>query len=271
LVAEAAPMTGYAFSGDQREPADESRARASSLGHVPSGPWAFDDAVTAVFEDMLQRSIPQYDVIRGTVHLLARDFVRSGKVVVDLGASSGEGIAPLVDEESHRAVGERARFVAIECSPAMLKVLHQRFAPLDDDRLVTIMDHDLRRGLPDLGEKASLVLSVLTLQFVPMEYRQQVIRSAYEALAPGGAMILVEKVLGSSAALDTQFVSHYLHTKMSNGYSAEEVDRKRLSLEGVLVPVTARWNEEMLQHAGFSEIDCFWRWLNFAGWLALKN
>jgi tRNA (cmo5U34)-methyltransferase len=241
------------------------------LGHVPSGPWAFDDSVTAVFDDMLQRSIPQYDVMRATVQVLARDFVHSDKLVIDLGASSGEGIGPLVEQERDQDPGSRAHFVAIECSPAMLTVLRHRFASPPDADMVTVMDHDLRGGLPDLDRQASLVLSVLTLQFVPMEYRQQVLRSAYEALAPGGAMILVEKVLGSSASIDTQFVGHYLDNKMSNGYTAEEVDRKRLSLEGVLVPVTARWNEEMLHHAGFSAIDCFWRWLNFAGWLALKN
>jgi len=243
----------------------------SSLGHVPSGRWTFDDSVTAVFDDMLQRSIPQYEVMRATVHILARDFIRSGKLVVDLGASSGEGIAPLVQDEAARGSAAPARFVAIECSPAMLTELRQRFVSSDGTGLVTIVDHDLRSGLPDLGEEASLILSVLTLQFVPMEYRQQLIQAAYEALAPGGAMILVEKVLGSGAWLDKQFVRHYLDNKMLNGYSAEEVDRKRLSLEGVLVPVTARWNEDMLQRAGFSEIDCFWRWLNFAGWLAVKN
>jgi tRNA (cmo5U34)-methyltransferase len=263
-------MTEPAESDSAARP-DRLGTRNSSLGHIPAGPWVFDDSVTAVFDDMLQRSIPQYDIMRATVDILARDFVKSGKLVIDLGASSGEGIAPLVEDQAGRGAEERARFVAIECSPAMLSELRTRFAPFEDDGLVTIVDHDLRRGLPDLGEQASLILSVLTMQFVPMEYRQQVIRSAYDALAPGGAMILVEKVLGSSASLDTQFVGHYLDNKMRNGYSAEEVDRKRLSLEGVLVPVTARWNEEMLRDAGFSEIDCFWRWLNFAGWLALKN
>jgi tRNA (cmo5U34)-methyltransferase len=238
---------------------------------VPSGPWAFDDSVTAVFDDMLQRSIPQYDVMRATVQTMGQDYVRSGRLVVDLGASSGEGIAPFVAEESRRGAGESARFVAIECSPAMLAALRKRFASAIGTGIVTVFDHDLRRGLPALDGQASLVLSVLTLQFVPMEYRQQVLRSAYDALAPGGAMILVEKVLGSSASIDTQFVSHYLDNKVRNGYTEEEVDRKRLSLEGVLVPMTAPWNEEMLRNAGFAEIDCFWRWLNFAGWLALKR
>ena len=43
-----------------------------------------------------------------------------------------------------------------------------------------------------------------------------------------------------------------------------------LSLEGVLVPVTARWNEELLREEGFTSVDCFWRHLNFAGWVAVK-
>jgi tRNA (cmo5U34)-methyltransferase len=44
-----------------------------------------------------------------------------------------------------------------------------------------------------------------------------------------------------------------------------------LSLEGVLVPVTAAWNEYLLRSAGFSHVDCFWRWMNFAAWVAVKG
>ena len=40
---------------------------------------------------------------------------------------------------------------------------------------------------------------------------------------------------------------------------------------GVLVPVTAHWNEELLRQEGFTSVDCFWRHLNFAGWVAVKS
>jgi tRNA (cmo5U34)-methyltransferase len=117
---------------------------------------------------------------------------------------------------------------------------------------------------------SSLVLSVLTLQFTPIEYRQQIVRRVFESLAPGGAFILVEKVLGATAKLDEAFVNLFLNIKRENGYSDEQIDRKRMSLEGVLVPVTARWNEELLHQEGFTSVDCFWRHLNFAGWVAVK-
>jgi len=35
--------------------------------------------------------------------------------------------------------------------------------------------------------------------------------------------------------------------------------------------VTARWNVELLRAAGFSDVDCVWRWHNFAAWLALRD
>lgn len=43
-----------------------------------------------------------------------------------------------------------------------------------------------------------------------------------------------------------------------------------MDLKGVLVPLTAKWNEMMLHEAGFRYVDSFWRWMNFAGWIAIK-
>ena len=50
-----------------------------------------------------------------------------------------------------------------------------------------------------------------------------------------------------------------------------ELEAKSRALEGVLVPVTARWNEDMLRAAGFAQVDCVWRCMNFAAWLAVKD
>jgi tRNA (cmo5U34)-methyltransferase len=58
--------------------------------------------------------------------------------------------------------------------------------------------------------------------------------------------------------------------KGRNGYTEEEINSKRIALEGVLVPVTANWNEQLLRDAGFTQVECFWRNLNFAGWIAIK-
>jgi tRNA (cmo5U34)-methyltransferase len=236
----------------------------SSLGHVPRGQkWEFDDSVTAVFDDMLARSIPQYQVMRNAVTDMGCTFVKHSTDVVDLGCSRGEALAPLVER-----FGAYNRFLGVEVSPPMLSAARDRFKGLIDAGVVDIRELDLRRAYPPA--RASLTLSVLTLQFTPIEYRQRIVQNVFDHTLPGGAFILVEKVIGATAAIDDILVRLYLAMKGENGYSREEIERKRLSLEGVLVPVTAKWNEELLRSAGFREIDCFWRWMNFAAWVAVR-
>lgn len=230
---------------------------------LPQGKWQFDAEVTDVFEEMLRRSIPQYDVMRSAVFEIASRFAVRKTAIVDLGCSRGDALAPLVSR-----FGANNRFVGVEVSKPMLEAARNRFHGYIDCGVVSIRDMDLRHQFPP--ERASVILCVLTLQFTPIEYRLKIVREAFNALIPGGAFILVEKVLGSSADLDSMLVDLYYGMKRENGYTQEEIDRKRLSLEGVLVPVTASWNEQLLHQCGFSEVDCFWRYLNFAGWVAVK-
>src|SRR5436305_500605 len=89
----------------------------------PAGGWAFDAAVTDAFDDMLRRSIPQYEVMRRAVFDLGCEFVRPQTDVVDLGCSRGEALAPFVER-----FGAHNRFVGVEVSPPMLAAARERFA-----------------------------------------------------------------------------------------------------------------------------------------------
>lgn len=238
--------------------------KTSSIGHQPNGSkWEFDASVTDVFDDMLERSIPQYSVMREAVYELAIRYAQIGTAVVDLGCARGGAIAQLVEK-----LGSANRFVGVETSAPMLSACRERFKEEIAEGYVVVLDLDLRTEYPSTF--ASVTLCVLTLQFTPIEHRMQIVHNIYKNTQPGGVLLLVEKVLGNAAELDQAFVETYYDHKKRNGYSNDEIERKRLSLEGVLVPVTAAWNEELLRSAGFARVDCFWRWMNFAGWVALK-
>jgi tRNA (cmo5U34)-methyltransferase len=237
---------------------------------IPDGKWEFGAKETDAFEDMLERSIPMYGVMRQLVADLAADVVPRGNerqgVVVDLGSSRGGALAPLVDR-----LGNQVSYHAVEASEPMLAALRQRWPPdKAGEHGVSIHPFDLRTGYPPVPS-ANATLCVLTLQFTPIEHRQRILRDIYRHTAAGGALILVEKVLGSSAEVDALLTRRYFALKDANGYSPEQIERKRLSLQGVLVPVTAKWNEELLRTAGFRDVDCVWRWGPFAGWVALRN
>jgi tRNA (cmo5U34)-methyltransferase len=239
---------------------------------IPGSRWTFDEKVTRAFDDMLERSIPHYHGMRAAVQDIAVAFLDPGKkgveaspLVVDLGCSRGETIALL--REALAELDLRAHFVGVDVSAPMLRAARGRFA---DDADVQIEELDLRKGYLSVPP-ARVTLSVLTLQFIPIEHRQGVVTQIYEHTANGGCFILVEKVLGQTALLDDMMVARYLDMKRANGYSEEQIIRKRLALEGVLVPITASWNEELLRSAGFEAVDCFWRWMNFAAWVAVRT
>lgn len=225
---------------------------------VPDGEkWKFDDQVAAVFDNMLARSIPRYDDMRELTYKVGRNYIRPNTTIVDIGCSNGLSAEPFVNHENDIHL--------YDISEPMLAAAQARFS---NNARVSVRRHDLREGIQDTN--VSLILSVLTLQFTPIEYRQQILQSLYKALIPGGALILVEKVLGATARLNNMFVREYYAVKKENSYTQKQISSKRKSLEGVLVPVTAKWNEDLMTGAGFSEIECFWRTLNFAGWVAIK-
>lgn len=228
---------------------------------IPDGKkWEFDSEVTNVFDDMLERSIPQYGLMRELVTRIGFRYVKLNTTIVDIGCSNGNAVAPFVHK-----LAEDNDFLLLDVSEPMLEECKKRYSQFGT---IEIQNHDIRNGIPKT--KASLVLSILTLQFTPIEYRQKIVQSVYDNLIDGGAFIVVEKVLGNTNEIDEILVDEYYRIKSENLYTQEQIQSKRKSLEGVLVPITARWNEDLLKSVGFRKVDCFWRYLNFAGWIAIK-
>jgi tRNA (cmo5U34)-methyltransferase len=230
---------------------------------IPNGQWKFDENVTKVFDNMLERSIPGYADMRSLTTSLAVKYAIPGTAIVDLGCSRGGSLIPIVE-----AISRDHKFIGVEISEAMRKSCIEALSVYENLNF-EILDLDLRDSYPN--GSASVVLSILTIQFVPIEYRQEILAQAFQSLVPGGAIILVEKILGFDAHINRTFVDLYYQLKGENGYTEEQINSKRKALEGVLVPVTASWNEQLLQESGFKHIDCFWRNLNFAGWIGVKD
>lgn len=237
------------------------QVRPRDQGHAAPR-WEFDDEVTRVFEDMLWRSIPSYTVMRDLCTSIAKRHLHRDGIVLDLGCSRGGAIAALLP---HSPGG---KFYGVEVSAPMIAAARERFRA---EPRVSIDEVDLRLDFPQLRSgSACVVMAVLTLQFIPIEHRARVVARAAEVLHPGAVMIVVEKILGSNAWADDLLVADYYDFKRANGYTQDDIDRKRLALEGVLVPQTEGANIEMLKANGFRNVEPFWRHLNFCGWIAMK-
>jgi tRNA (cmo5U34)-methyltransferase len=231
---------------------------------MPDKPWAFDRQVADCFDDMLERSIPGLDTMRSLVTRIALRYAQPETEIIDLGCSRGSAMEPLVKALPNQ------RFIGVEVSEPMREYAEMKFhREIEQDR-VRILNVDLRHEYPP-NCKASVTLAILTLQFTPLEYRHHIMRRIYDHTVAGGVVILVEKVMGSTAEWDQLLTEEYLAFKGQSHYTQEQIARKRLALEGVLVPLTAEWNESLIQNAGFAKPECFWRNLNFAEWVARKK
>jgi len=132
---------------------------------------------------------------------------------------------------------------------------------------------ELRRADLDQGVEihdASVVLLVLTLMFVRPLYREKLMRSICAGVQENGCLLMVEKVLGDGSLFNRFFIERYYAFKRRMGYSELEISQKREALENVLIPYRLQENRNLLLGAGFREVEVFFKWYNFAGFVAVK-
>jgi tRNA (cmo5U34)-methyltransferase len=225
--------------------------------------FRFGAEVAQVFDDMLSRSVPFYGEIQRMVSELALDIVEPGSNVYDLGCSTGTSML-LLD----RALPAGVSFVGVDDSRDMLAKCEEKLRASGVKRDVRLECADLNMGVSVTD--ATLVLMVLTLQFLRPLHRERLLADIFKGLRENGGVILVEKVLGEDSHFNRLFIKHYYDFKRRNGYSETEIAQKREALENVLIPYKLLENRELLLKTGFRYVDVFFKWYNFCGIVAIK-
>lgn len=237
---------------------------------LAKGKWEFNKDVSNCFDDMLERSIPDYNTMRDLIMRIVDNkklFDRKHKFsMLDLGCSNGINLELFIDK-----YGNKGNYVGVDNSSNMIKNAKLRLQKYDSFN-IQLFNEDIRdfNFTQYWGDKCDLITSILTLQFIPIEYRPRILSDIYQSLAVGGMFIIVEKILQPSYIFDKLFVNSYYDIKRCNGYNEEQIQSKRKALEGVLVPNTHEGNMCMLRSAGFM-VDTFWKCLNFEGYVCVKR
>lgn len=229
----------------------------------PVADFAFGRKVAAVFDDMVDRSVPFYGEMQRMIAEMSTDFAVDGTNIYDLGCSTGTTLLNL-----DAAVDKEVRLVGVDNSEEMLNKCREKLTARGLRHKHELVCADLNQDVHI--ENASMVLLVLTLQFVRPLYRDTLIKSIHQGLNENGCVILVEKVLGEDSVFNRLFIDYYYDLKKRHGYSELEISQKREALENVLVPYKLMENREMLLRAGFRYVDVFFKWYNFCGIIAVK-
>ncbi|HEY7090326.1 MAG TPA: carboxy-S-adenosyl-L-methionine synthase CmoA [Tepidisphaeraceae bacterium] len=230
--------------------------------------FKFDERVAEVFDDMLVRSVPFYLEQQAMIREIGRTFHIPGTDVYDLGCSTATTLINLSG-----AITSPAKFVGYDNSAAMLEQARQKLREHGLEDRVELRHVDLNEDIPGaLGiENASVVTMCWTLQFIRPLRRDSLIKSIYQGMREGGALVVTEKLLTNSSDMNRFFIDFYYSFKRRNGYSEDEILRKREALENVLIPYRVSENHELFRRNGFQIVETFFQWFNFAGFLCVKR
>jgi tRNA (cmo5U34)-methyltransferase len=229
--------------------------------------FQFNEEVASVFDDMLVRSVPFYLEQQGLIEEIARRFALPDTRVVDLGCSTGTTLIRFAN-----LLDPGIELLGYDNSEPMLNRAKSNAADSGVSERITFSHGDFNENLDDLViENASVVTICWTLQFVRPLYRDRLIRKIYQGMVEGGVLIVTDKVLSNDSSMNPLFIDFYYDFKRRNQYSEVEISKKREALENVLIPYRLDENIELFRRYGFSTVETFFQWYNFAGFLCVKH
>lgn len=165
--------------------------------------------------------------------------------VLDLGTGDGRLLAAIRNRYPD------AMAVGIDTSEPMLARAADRF---DADPLVEFRTHDLVVPLPDMGP-IDVVVSGLAIHHLEDERKRELFEEIHTLLTPDGVFANLDLVTSASSRLHERFRREIGRTQ------DDPTDR------------LADLAEQMgwLRNAGFTEVDCHFKWLELSLVVAVKK
>jgi len=174
--------------------------------------------------------------------VLLDQIPKHAKRILDLGTGDGR-LLSLVKLNLPEAEG-----VALDFSEPMLQQARKRFA---QDRRITVVKHDFSFPLPSLQLGCfDAVVSSLAIHHLTHPRKKQLYKEVFDLLNSKGVFCNLEHVASPTQNLHLRFLAATNLTP-----ETEDPSNKLLDVETQL-----KW----LRQIGFTDVDCYWKWLELA-------
>lgn len=230
-------------------------------GNLSGLPFSFNQEVTEVFEDMIDRSVPGYKTSLKLIAQFSKKYYQANTNCYDIGCSLGASSTAIISGANN------AKVIAIDNSEAMITECNNRYGDLVADESIRFLQDDVCKSKL---ENASVICINYVIQFLKLTERDKLIKKAFEALLPGGVLLISEKVHFTNKFQSRRLFQLHHSFKSANGYSDLEIAGKRDSLEGVLHTETQEVHINRAISAGFSSAEKVLSNINFVTYKFVK-
>lgn len=185
--------------------------------------WTFDSCDTAqAFDSHVREQLPWYSMVTGAVATIARAYLRTGGLVYDIGASTGN-VGMAIDG---LLLSRQGRLIAIEPSQQMAG----RYQGPGNLHVIDACD-------VEKFEPFDIAICMLSLMFMPIARRRSLLAKLEAARNPDGCIVVVDKFATTQANMATIARHITLRAKLASGVDMESIAKKELSLLGVQLPL----------------------------------
>jgi tRNA (cmo5U34)-methyltransferase len=213
------------------------------------------------FTRHIQSSIPGYDALIERCVGLSRRFIQSNTTVIDIGCSAASLLTRLhaANDEGRPFV----KYIGIDSEHAFSDGWNEA-----KNEGISFEVCDARSY--SNYDNISLACSLFTVQFMPPRDKLPLLHQVVDGLVTGGALLIAEKVLASTARLQDALTFPYYDFKIGNGFSPQEILDKERQLRGLMTLWTRSELHAALRKVGFRELEVFWENFPFIAILAVK-
>ncbi len=116
-------------------------------------------------------------------------------------------------------------------------------------------------GQDDWGFGYDIAVSSMAMSTIEDSLKPVIYDQVYQSLKPGGIFIIRDFVSGTSLALNDQYINAWRKETEANELDLELRDSETGLFE---YPAPMEKHLDWLKTSGFTDVDCHWRYLNFA-------
>ncbi len=206
------------------------------------------------YDRQIRTSIPFYD---DSFDLLIDVLRCSGGPparILDLGVGTGNLAARLL------AVFPGAHLTGIDLVPEFLQAAETRLEP--HRRRVRLIEVDVERF--DFAPRYDLVVSAFMFHHVPDGVKRRTYAKVLSCLDEGGRFVNADFVDSASQHWSRVFDQVRVAFMRAQGVSEERIRTQYVKHRELEIPVPLEMQLAWLSGLGFTDVECFWKYLNLA-------